>query len=80
MTLPKETKMIPVENWVVTDGEGIVVSSHRTGTAARKAARKIHGDATVQAVSSLDDPGEHPELRVRLGDHVQIGGGAAYPA
>ena len=72
--------MIPVGSWIVTDGEGIVVSSHRTGAAAREAARKIHGDAAVQAASSLEDPEEHPELRMNLGDHVQIDGGAAYPA
>ena len=72
--------MIPVGNWIVTDGEGIVVSSHRTGTAARRAAQKIRGDAAVQAVSSLDDPGEHPELRMNLGNHVRIDRGAAYPA
>ena len=72
--------MIPVGNWIVTDNGNVIVSSHQTGTAARRAARKIHGDAVVQAVSSLDDPGEHPELRVRLGDRVRIGGGAAYPA
>ena len=72
--------MIPVGNWIVTDGEGIVVSSHRTGAAARKAARKIHGDAAVQAVSSLGDPEEHPELRMNLGGHVRIDRGAAYPA
>ena len=71
--------LIPVENWVVVES-GIVVSSHRTGIAARKAAQKIRGDAAVQAVSSLDDPGEHPELRVRLGDHVRVDRGAAYPA
>ena len=71
--------MIPVENWVVVN-DNVVVSSHRTGAAARKAARKIHGDAAVQAVSSLDDPGEHPELRVNLGDRVWVDGGAAYPA
>jgi len=72
--------MIPVENWIVTDKRNIIVSSHRTGAAARKAAQKIRGDAAVQAVSSLDDPGEHPELRVCLGDHVRVDRGAAYPA
>ena len=71
--------MIPVENWVVVN-DNVVVSSHRTGTAARKAAQKIRGDAAVQAVSSLDDPGEHPELQMGLGSHVRIDGGAAYPA
>ena len=79
MTLPKEIKMIPVENWVVVN-DNVVVSSHRTGLAARKAARKIRGTAAVQAVSSLSDPQEHLELRMNLGDHVQIDGGAAYPA
>ena len=72
--------MIPVENWIVTDKRNIIVSSHQTGAAARKAAQKIRGDAAVQAVSSLDDPGEHPELRVCLGDHVRVDRGAAYPA
>ena len=71
--------LIPVGNWIVVES-GIIVSSHRTGIAARKAAQKIRGDATVQAVSSLGDPEEHPELRVRLGGHVRIDGGAAYPA
>ena len=72
--------LIPVENWVVTDNGNVIVSSHRTGTAARRAARKIHGDVAVQAVSSLADPEEHPELRVQLGDFVRVEGGAAYPA
>jgi len=71
--------MVPVENWVVVN-DNVVVSSHRTGTAARRAARKIRGTATVQAVSSLDDPDEHPELWVRMGDFVRVEGGAAYPA
>jgi len=71
--------MIPVENWVVVN-DSVVVSSHRTGPAARKAARKIHGDVAVQAVSSLGDPEEHPELRMDLGGHVRIDRGAAYPA
>ena len=79
MTLPKEIKMIPVENWVVVN-DNVVVSSHRTGAAARKAAQKIRGDVAVQAVSSLGDPEEHPELRMNLGDYVRVEGGAAYPA
>ena len=72
--------MIPVGNWIVTDNGNVIVSSHQTGTAARRAARKIHGDVAVQAVSSLDDPGEHLELRMNLGDFVRVEGGAAYPA